>query len=74
MQSLPEHIALGMGIAFHAKNIPNKNAVISPSENSLFSLFNLILSLLLSDSIAFSIDKLSPIIVPMIKLTNKIKN
>jgi long-chain acyl-CoA synthetase len=29
MQSLPEHIALGMGIAFHAKNIPNKDAVIS---------------------------------------------
>ena len=29
MQTLPEHIALGMGIAFHAKNIPNKNAVIS---------------------------------------------
>ena len=29
MQSLPEHIALGMGIAFHAKNIPDKNAVIS---------------------------------------------
>ena len=29
MQSLPEYIALGMGIAFHAKNIPDKNAVIS---------------------------------------------
>ena len=52
----------------------NKNAVISPSENSLLSLCNLILSLLLSDSIPFSMDKLSPIIVSMIKLTNKIKN
>ena len=31
----------------------NKNAVISPSENSLFSLCNLILSLLLSDSMPF---------------------
>ena len=29
MQSLAEHIALGMGIAFHAKNIPDKKAVIS---------------------------------------------
>ena len=29
MQSLAEHIALGMGVAFHAKNIPDKKAVIS---------------------------------------------
>ena len=29
MESLQEHIALGMGIAFHAKNIPDKKAVVS---------------------------------------------
>ena len=44
----------------------NKNAVIIPSENSLFSLCNLILSFLLSDSIPFSMVKLSPLMLPII--------
>ena len=40
MQSLPEHIALGMGITFHAKNIPNKNAVISEYGRRTFQELN----------------------------------
>ena len=40
MQSLPEHIALGMGIAFHAKNIPDKNAVISEYGTRTFQELN----------------------------------
>ena len=40
MQTLPEHIALGMGIAFHAKNIPDKNAVISEYGTRTFQELN----------------------------------
>ena len=29
METLQEHLALGMGIAFHAKNIPDKKAIVS---------------------------------------------
>ena len=40
MESLQEHIALGMGIAFHAKNIPDKKAVVSEYGERTFKELN----------------------------------
>ena len=40
MESLQEHIALGMGISFHAKNIPDKKAVVSEYGERTFKELN----------------------------------
>ena len=52
MQTFQEYAAAGMGIAFHAKNIPHKKAVVSEhgertfqelNENSVFLMVSFVL-------------------------------
>ena len=40
METLQEHIAVGMGIAYHAKKVPHNKAIISEFGERTFSELN----------------------------------